>query len=145
MESEDFLLDFSYGHASAFADGAVVDAGGHDGFSPGAVVADGRHVEGFVFLLRFLAGDVFPRLCHFANGFGDFAPVPDFVFADFVVVESARVDRFSPGAEEAFRRRVDARILGRVIMGIERFFIVMSHVDVRLDHFRGPDFFKHGQ
>ena len=123
----------------------ILRKAGHDGFSPGAVVTDRRHVEGFVFSLRLLAGDVFSCLCHFANGFGDFAPVPDFVFADFVIVESAGVDCLAPGAEETFRRRVDAWILGRVIMGIERFFIVMSHVDMRLNHFCGPDFLKHGQ
>ena len=101
-----------------------------------------RHIQGFAVVLHVLTGKLIAGFTFSADRLHNSHPGPDFVFPDRIVIQSRRGDRISPGAENPFRRRIDAGMIRGVIMGIQRFFSIAGK-DILPDHFRGPYSFKH--
>ena len=103
---------------------------------------DRRQIQRLAIILYILAGKLFPRFAFLADRLHNPHTGPDLIFTDRIVVQPGSVDRISPGTENSFCGGINAGMIRRVVMGIQRFFPVAGN-DILLNHFRGPYSLKH--
>lgn len=96
-----------------------VDAGGLQRVVPAAETPEGGQVQGPAVVLGVFRVDGPPAFAHFLDGGRDltFAPTP--VHTDLLVIQAGSFDGLTPGPEEAHSGRVNVRVVGGVVRGID--------------------------